>query len=69
MRMRATFKIISFGLMVGIGGGIPSATADIRLRDVVVSQPDKTFGGVVQYDAGKATASGFERIGSLNAPL
>ncbi|KAF2732280.1 TPR repeat protein, partial [Polyplosphaeria fusca] len=68
MQMRATFKGIRFGLMVGIGGGVPSAAADIRLGDVVVSQPDKTFGGVVQYDAGKATASGFERTGSLNAP-
>ena len=66
--MRATFKGIRFGLMVGIGGGVPSAAADVRLGDVVVSQPDKTFGGVVQYDAGKATASGFERTGSLNAP-
>lgn len=67
-QMKATFKGIRFGLMVGIGGGVPSAAADIRLGDVVVSQPDKTFGGVVQYDAGKATTSGFERTGSLNAP-
>ncbi|KAF2728202.1 Pfs domain protein [Polyplosphaeria fusca] len=67
-QMKAAFKGIRFGLMVGIGGGVPSLAADIRLGDVVVSQPDKTFGGVVQYDAGKATASGFERTGSLNAP-
>lgn len=67
-QLRATFKGIRFGLMVGIGGGVPSAAADIRLGDVVVSQPDKTFGGVVQYDSGKATTSGFERTGSLNAP-
>jgi len=68
MQMKATFKGIRFGLIVGIGGGVPSAAADIRLGDVVVSQPDKTFCGVVQYDAGKATASGFERTGSLNSP-
>jgi nucleoside phosphorylase len=67
-QMRSTFKGIRFGLMVGVGGGVPSATADIRLGDVVVSQPDMTFGGVVQYDSGKATPSGFERTGSLNAP-
>ncbi|ORY18335.1 nucleoside phosphorylase domain-containing protein [Clohesyomyces aquaticus] len=67
-QMKATFKGIRFGLMVGIGGGVPSAAADIRLGDVVVSQPDKTFGGVVQYDSGKATPSGFERTGSLNTP-
>ncbi|KAF2001475.1 purine and uridine phosphorylase [Amniculicola lignicola CBS 123094] len=65
---RATFKRIRFGLMVGIGGGVPSAEADIRLGDVVVSQPYQTFGGVVQYDAGKTTPSGFERTGLLNAP-
>jgi hypothetical protein len=54
--------------MVGIGGGVPSAEADVRLGDVVVSQPHAMFPGVVQYDAGKATLSGFERTGSLNSP-
>jgi len=68
MQMRATFKEIRFGLMVGIGGGVPSAEGDIRLGDVVVSQPHQTFGGVVQYDAGKTTPSGFERTGSLHSP-
>jgi nucleoside phosphorylase len=67
-QMRATFKKIRFGLMVGIGGGVPSAEVDIRLGDVVVSKPQQTFGGVVQYDFGKATPSGFERTGSLNSP-
>ncbi|PVH94219.1 TPR repeat protein [Periconia macrospinosa] len=66
--MRATFKGIRFGLMVGIGGGVPSAEADVRLGDVVVSQPDKTFNGVMQYDFGKTTPSGFGRTGALNAP-
>ncbi|KAH7090314.1 nucleoside phosphorylase domain-containing protein [Paraphoma chrysanthemicola] len=59
-QMRATFKAIRFGLMVGIGGGVPSAEADIRLGDVVVSQPHKAHGGVVQYDVGKT--------GLLNSP-
>jgi len=67
-QMRATFKGIRFGLMVGIGGGVPSAEADIRLGDVVVSLPHQTFGGVLQYDVRKATPSGFERTGSLNSP-
>jgi nucleoside phosphorylase len=67
-QLRATFKAIRFGLIVGIGGGVPSAEADIRLGDVVVSQPHQTFGGVVQYDSGKATPSGFARTGSLNSP-
>ncbi|PVH90954.1 purine and uridine phosphorylase [Periconia macrospinosa] len=68
MQMRATFKRIRFSLMVGVGGGVPSAEADVRLGDVVVSQPDKTFNGVVQYDSGKTTPSGFGRTGALNAP-
>ena len=67
-QMKAAFKGIRFGLMVGIGGGVPSAEVDIRLGDVVVSQPNKTFGGVIQYDSGKMTPSGFDRTGSLNAP-
>jgi nucleoside phosphorylase len=68
MQMKATFKGIRFGLMVGIGGGVPSGEMDIRLGDVVVSQPVQALGGVVQYDFGKATPSGFERTGSLSAP-
>ncbi|EMD92284.1 hypothetical protein COCHEDRAFT_1134609 [Bipolaris maydis C5] len=67
-QMRATFKNMWFGLMVGIGGGVPSAGADVRLGDVVVSQPRDTFAGVVQYDIGKTTPSGFKRTGSLNSP-
>ncbi|KAF2119060.1 nucleoside phosphorylase domain-containing protein [Lophiotrema nucula] len=68
IQMRATFKSIQFGLMVGIGGGVPSVEADIRLGDVVVSQPHRTFGGVVQYDTGKTAPGGLERTGSLNSP-
>ena len=68
MQMKSAFKSIRFGLMVGIGGGVPSGEADIRLGDVVVSRPHQTHGGVVQYDFGKATPSGFERTGILNTP-
>lgn len=67
-QMQAAFKGIRFGLMVGIGGGVPSEDEDIRLGDVVVSQPLRNFGGVVQYDFGKTTPSGFQRCGSLNSP-
>jgi nucleoside phosphorylase len=67
-QLRASFKAIRCGLMVGIGGGVPSAEADVRLGDVVVSQPHQAFGGVAQYDSGKTTPSGFARIGSLNSP-
>jgi nucleoside phosphorylase len=67
-RMQATFRSVRFGLMVGIGGGVASAEADIRLGDVVVSQPHQGHGGVIEYDFGKATPSGFQRTGFLNSP-
>ncbi|KAK2730815.1 g-protein beta wd-40 repeats containing [Colletotrichum kahawae] len=64
-----TFKSIRFGLLVGIGGGAPSRTNDIRLGDVVVSQPTGTSGGAIQYDRGKTVQDGeFQRTGSLNSP-
>ncbi|KAF5602237.1 hypothetical protein FPCIR_2022 [Fusarium pseudocircinatum] len=62
---------IRFGLLVGIGGGIakPEEDQDIRLGDIVVSQPDRETGGVVQYDFGKAKVDGiWEQKGSLNKP-
>jgi nucleoside phosphorylase len=53
-QMKSRFLSIRFGLMVGIGGGVPSVKADIRLGDVVISQPFAQHGGVVvQYDFGK----------------
>ncbi|KAF2181041.1 putative kinesin light chain [Zopfia rhizophila CBS 207.26] len=68
-RMASKFTSIRFGLMVGIGGGVPSAESDIRLGDVVISQPYLQHGGVVQYDFGKTGAGGHKtRTGWLNAP-
>ncbi|BCR98168.1 uncharacterized protein AKAW2_31487A [Aspergillus luchuensis] len=67
--MVSTFRNIRFGLMVGIGGGVPSHSADIRLGDVVVSKPTATSSGVIQYDHGKTLRGGrFQHIGSLNKP-
>lgn len=69
--MLRTFRGLRVGLMVGIGGGIPDLDKglDIRLGDVVISQPDKTFGGVVQYDFGSNRGEGqFERKGFLKPP-
>lgn len=68
-QMRSAFPSMRFGLMVGIGGGVPSTDADIRLGDVVVSQPHQQHGGVVQYDFGKTGLDGHKtRTGWLNAP-
>jgi hypothetical protein len=66
--MKSAFTSIRFGLMVGIGGGVLSEEVDIRLGDVVISRPHKVHGGVVQFDFGKATPSGFQRSGFLNTP-
>jgi nucleoside phosphorylase len=68
VEMKSKFTQIRFGLMVGIGGGVPRAESDIRLGDVVISQPNMQHGGVVQYDFGRAGPSGFTRTGFLNAP-
>jgi hypothetical protein len=35
-----------------------SLPKDVRLGDVVVSQPERTFGGVAQFDLGKTTKDG-----------
>ncbi|KAL2689264.1 hypothetical protein Neosp_003316 [[Neocosmospora] mangrovei] len=65
-RMLDTFPSIKFGLMVGIGGGIPPK---VRLGDVVVSTPIDQYPGFVQWDFGKAEKGGqFERKGALNNP-
>jgi nucleoside phosphorylase len=49
-QMLSTFPSTLFGLMVGIGGGVPSPQNDIRLGDVVVSNPLGLSPGVVQQD-------------------
>jgi nucleoside phosphorylase len=71
--MRRSYKEIRFGLMVGIGGGVPNLETgrDIRLGDIVVSRPTKQHGGVLQYDYGTCsttTPDSFRRKGFLNAP-
>ncbi|KAL4778905.1 nucleoside phosphorylase domain-containing protein [Aspergillus varians] len=65
----STFSRIRFGLMVGIGGGVPRDSADIRLGDIVVSKPITTSPGVIQYDYGKTLREGkLQRTGVLNKP-
>ncbi|OAQ67814.1 nacht and ankyrin domain-containing protein [Pochonia chlamydosporia 170] len=67
--MMSSLPHLRFGLMVGIGAGIPRPNRDIRLGDVVVSHPAGTSGGVIQYDMGKLRSSEtFERVGQLDAP-
>lgn len=68
-----SFPIV-FGLLVGIGGGVPSGVPgkgpDIRLADVVVNRAGEGYGGVVSYDEGKVTDDGFVPTGHVNrSPL
>jgi hypothetical protein len=65
------FKLIRFGLLVGIRGGIPSNDKDdIWLRDVVVSKLITTFRRVVQFDKRKIYPNKqFEQTKTLKKPL
>ena len=67
--MLETFRMLRFGLLVGIGGGAPSQKHDIRLGDIVVSTPNDRYGGIIQYDFGKTIQDDcFFITGSLDKP-
>lgn len=69
-QMRMTFPNLRYGLLVGIGGGVPVKTDSgmVRLGHVVVSKPTSTHSGAVQYDRGKAKEGCFERTGAIAPP-
>ncbi|KAF4866652.1 Vegetative incompatibility protein HET-E-1 [Colletotrichum siamense] len=58
--MTRSFTSIRFGLMVGVGGGVPDD--DIRLGDVVVGKQ------VVQHDLGKIIPAGLQRTATVRTP-
>ena len=63
-----SFPNIRFGLLVGIGGGVPTKH-DIRLGDIVVSSSRNGRGGLLQYDLGKELqGQEFHQSGFLNQP-
>ncbi|KAL3463385.1 hypothetical protein BJX64DRAFT_276514 [Aspergillus heterothallicus] len=73
--MIRTFPNIRFGLMVGIGGAVPNPARfgkpaeDIRLGDVIVSEPKGDHGGVIHYDMGQRKADGkLHKRSHLNKP-
>ena len=67
VQMLRTFRSIKFGLMVGIGSGVPNSK-DVRLGDIVVGKPSDQNGGAFQYDLGRNRPNGFQTFGFLNAP-
>lgn len=56
--MNRSFPKIKHCLLVGIGGGVPSEKYDIRLGDIVISQPKDGNSGVIPYDCVKAVSHG-----------
>lgn len=69
-QMRNTYPRLRFGLLVGIGGDVPTLTDEgpVRLGHVVVSKPVGQHSGAVQYDHGKAEANEFMRTDFLAPP-
>lgn len=69
-QMRNTFPQLRFGVLVGIGGGVPTRTERgyILLGHVVVSKPMGEHAGVVQYDHGKAEVGQFRHTGYVAPP-
>jgi nucleoside phosphorylase len=64
-----TFTSVKVLLCVGIGGGVWTETSDVRIGDIVVSEPAGGYGGVEQYNFGKALEGGkFERTGFQRPP-
>jgi nucleoside phosphorylase len=65
-QVKARFSNIWFALLVGVAAGLPNLSSidpakrrDIRLGDVLVCIPDKSSSGIIHYDLGKDTESGF----------
>jgi nucleoside phosphorylase len=67
IHMQRTFLSVQVGLLVGIGGGVCRMN-DVRLGDVVVSEPSDETGGLFQYGFGEHLPGGFKVLGFLNAP-
>ena len=67
--LRRSFPKVEFCLLVGIGGGVPSPQNDIRLGDIIVSQPTENHSGTIKYDFEKVMQNGtFQQIGSHQRP-
>ncbi|PWY90581.1 purine and uridine phosphorylase [Aspergillus sclerotioniger CBS 115572] len=71
--MRRTFPSVRFGVLVGIGGGVPAVTdkGRIHLGDVVVGKPDMGTPGVVEYANFQEWSDGwssYAKCGSLLLP-
>ncbi|KAJ5701284.1 hypothetical protein N7488_008832 [Penicillium malachiteum] len=67
--MLHSFTNVKIGLIVGIGGGVPSPRHDIRLGDIVVSAVRNGKSSVFQYDFGIIKQGrDFQTTGMLSLP-
>ncbi|TQV93804.1 G-protein beta WD-40 repeats containing protein [Cordyceps javanica] len=67
--MLRSFPNVRIGVLVGIGGGVPTPEQDIRLGDIVVSAPRNGQGGVFEYDFSKTIQNkAFQHTRFLNQP-
>lgn len=61
--LRRTFPQLRIALLVGVGGGVPDKTPDLRLGDVVVGEK------IIQLDVRRDSASRvFRNIGAFSRP-
>ncbi|RAH42641.1 Pfs domain protein [Aspergillus brunneoviolaceus CBS 621.78] len=56
--IKHSFPGIRFCLLVGMGAGTPFDAHDIRLGDVIVSDPRRPYSGVIPYDITQTPLSG-----------
>lgn len=68
-QVKSFFPNLWFGLLVGVAAGLPdlsrSPPRDIRLGDVLVALPNGESAGLIAYDLGKETMSGFQPLHQL----
>lgn len=67
-KLQMDFPQLQLSIVVGIGGGVTYWGDDIRLGDVVVSQHDNDSSGIIAWDGGKVSSSGFQYRGHYAAP-
>ncbi|KAK6513431.1 SH3 and multiple ankyrin repeat domains protein 2 [Arthrobotrys megalospora] len=67
-RIRFSFRNVTMGLLVGIGGGVPQPGHDVRLGDIVVAAPDHNGAAIVQYDIGTRELADIRATTRLRAP-
>ncbi|KAH8703664.1 ankyrin repeat-containing domain protein [Talaromyces proteolyticus] len=69
IHMARSFPNMKCVLLVGIGAAIPNDEEEIRLGDVVISEPNNQYSGVVQFDMGTQKQDNtFQLKGSINRP-